>query len=75
MAWDLGKLEILDRMAKWPVPNIVQQGCGNKNLGIVRVHPLMETWIAGKPVQAEKCQAVGAQRVFETGVMSSRVDE
>ncbi len=70
-----GQLDVLDRMAKRPVAQVVQQGGGQKDLGVLGADGRLKPLVVGQPLQIQQPQAEDAQAVLEAGMMGRRIDQ
>lgn len=70
-----GQAHVFDRMAKRPVPQVVQQGRHDQQLGVGRHDRRGESLVVAQMPQAQQGQPVHAHRVLEARVMRRRVHE
>ena len=67
--------DVFDRMAKRPMPQVVQQRGHDEQLGVGRRHRAGEARVVAQLPQKQQRQPIDAQRVLEARVMGRRIDQ
>ena len=70
-----GQANILDRMTKRPMSQIMKQRRDQKQFRVVSVDHSGKPPVMREPTQIQKRQTVNAQRMFKTGMIGCRINE
>ena len=72
---DLRQVQVFDRMAERPVADVVQQGGGEKQLGVVRRDGGGESLVGRQAIQVLDRRQKHAQRMFLPRMIGGRIDQ
>ena len=70
-----GRRTSFDRMAEWPVAEVVQQRRYQEQLPVFRAHCVGKPRVVGKLLEQQEGEPVHAQAMLESCVEGGRVDE